>query len=50
MQHASGPPITNARAYLFRMGQNLFIDRLWENQRREQREKFGRRIMRIAPL
>lgn len=39
MQHASGPPIVNARAYLFRMAQNLFVDRLRENQRRERREK-----------
>jgi RNA polymerase sigma-70 factor (ECF subfamily) len=39
MQHAGGPPIANARAYLFRMAQNLFVDRLREHQRRERREK-----------
>jgi RNA polymerase sigma factor (sigma-70 family) len=38
LQSASGPPVANARAYLFRMAQNLFVDRLRENQRRERRE------------
>lgn len=34
-----GGPVQNGRAYLFRMAQNLVIDRLRERQRRMERER-----------
>ncbi|WP_257539626.1 RNA polymerase sigma factor [Sphingobium sp. CFD-1] len=37
-QNPAGP-VLNGRAYLFRMAQNLVIDRLREQQRRMQRER-----------
>ncbi|PJG45716.1 RNA polymerase subunit sigma-70 [Sphingobium sp. LB126] len=39
LRHASTSPIANGRAYLFRMAQNLVIDRLRERQRRMRRER-----------
>lgn len=37
-QHA-GTPVLNGRAYLYRMAQNLVVDRLRERQRRARRER-----------
>lgn len=37
--HAAQAPIANGRAYLFRMAQNLVVDRLREKQRRMRRER-----------
>ena len=34
----SGTPVANGRAYLYRMAQNLVVDRLREKQRRSRRE------------
>jgi RNA polymerase sigma-70 factor (ECF subfamily) len=39
LRHASTFPIANGRAYLFRMAQNLLLDRLREKQRRMRRER-----------
>jgi RNA polymerase sigma-70 factor (ECF subfamily) len=38
-QQSSGAPVANGRAYLYRMAQNLIIDRLREKQRRTRRER-----------
>lgn len=38
LQRVSGIPIASGRAYLFRMAQNLIVDRLREKQRRMRRE------------
>ena len=38
LQHGGQGPVSNARAYLFRMAQNLVLDRLRERRRREARE------------
>jgi RNA polymerase sigma factor (sigma-70 family) len=35
----SSAPVANGRAYLYRMAQNLIVDRLRERQRRMQRER-----------
>lgn len=39
VQQQPGGPVENGRAYLFRMAQNLLIDRLRERQRRMERER-----------
>ncbi|MEG3125120.1 RNA polymerase sigma factor [Sphingomonas sp. GB1N7] len=39
IQQMPSGPIAHGRAYLFRMAQNLMIDRLRERQRRERRER-----------
>jgi RNA polymerase sigma-70 factor (ECF subfamily) len=39
LQGPIGRPVANARAYLYRIAQNLVIDRLRERQRRMQRER-----------
>lgn len=35
----SGAPVANGRAYIYRMAQNLVVDRLRERQRRMRRER-----------
>lgn len=39
LEHAATAPVANGRAYLFRMAQNLVVDRLREKQRRMRRER-----------
>lgn len=39
LPQATSAPIANGRAYLFRMAQNLIVDRLREKQRRMRRER-----------
>lgn len=39
MHSAPGTPVANGRAYLYRMAQNLVVDRIREKQRRMQRER-----------
>jgi RNA polymerase sigma-70 factor (ECF subfamily) len=39
LQRISGVPVTSGRAYLFRMAQNLVVDRIREKQRRIRREQ-----------
>lgn len=39
VQAHSGGPVANGRAYLYRMAQNLLVDRLRERDRRERRER-----------
>lgn len=39
IRHQPAGPVANGRAYLFRMAQNLVIDRLRERQRRMRRER-----------
>jgi RNA polymerase sigma factor (sigma-70 family) len=39
VQAPTGKPIANGRAYLYRIAQNLVIDRLRERQRRMRRER-----------
>lgn len=39
LHNAPGSPIANGRAYLYRMAQNLIVDRVREKQRRMQRER-----------
>jgi RNA polymerase sigma-70 factor (ECF subfamily) len=38
-QHGSAAPVANGRAYLYRMAQNMVVDRLRERQRRDRRER-----------
>lgn len=39
VQTHSGGPVANGRAYLYRMAQNLLVDRLRERDRRARRER-----------
>lgn len=39
LHNTSGSPIANSRAYLYRMAQNLVVDRIRERQRRMKRER-----------
>ncbi|WP_309141259.1 sigma-70 family RNA polymerase sigma factor [Novosphingobium sp. G106] len=39
LQNAPGSPVANGRAYLYRMAQNLIVDRIREKQRRMRRER-----------
>lgn len=39
LHNAPGSPIANGRAYIFRMAQNLVVDRIRERQRRMKRER-----------
>jgi RNA polymerase sigma-70 factor (ECF subfamily) len=39
LHNAPGSPVANGRAYLYRMAQNLIVDRIREKQRRMQRER-----------
>jgi RNA polymerase sigma factor (sigma-70 family) len=39
LRQVSAAPIANGRAYLYRMAQNLVVDRIREKQRRMQRER-----------
>lgn len=39
LRHVATSPIGNGRAYLYRMAQNLVVDRLREKQRRMRRER-----------
>ena len=39
LRHVATAPIGNGRAYLYRMAQNLVVDRLREKQRRMRRER-----------
>jgi RNA polymerase sigma-70 factor (ECF subfamily) len=38
-QQSPGAPVANGRAYLYRMAQNMVVDRLRERQRRGRRER-----------
>ena len=38
-QQSPGGPVTHGRAYLYRMAQNMIVDRLRERQRRSRRER-----------
>lgn len=38
LHNAPGSPVANGRAYLYRMAQNLIVDRIREKQRRMRRE------------
>jgi RNA polymerase sigma factor (sigma-70 family) len=38
-QQSPGAPVANGRAYLYRMAQNMVVDRLRERQRRSRRER-----------
>jgi len=50
LQNPTAGPIAHGKAYLYRMAQNLIVDRLRERQRRQRRERnwYGERLGHAA--